>query len=74
MKFYSAIMNELGKLKVELVEISTGKRYEINKYNLSAPSDYWGEIEFDLTNFNRGAYLLNFKIFNTNRSESIIIE
>lgn len=74
MKFYSAIMNELGKLKVELVEISTGKRYEINKYNLSAPSDYWGEIEFDLTNFNRGAYLLNFKICNTNRSESIIIE
>ncbi len=74
MKFYSAMMAEIAKLKVELIHIGTGRSYQIEKYDLNILDDYWGEIEIDVSGYIRGAYLINFKLGDGNKSESIIIE
>ncbi len=74
MKFYSAMMGEIAKLKVELIHIGTGRVYHIDKYGLNIIDDNWGEIEIDITGYIRGAYLINFKLGDGNKSESIIIE
>jgi len=74
MRFYSAVMNQLSKLKVELIEIGSGRIYLINEFNIIKTDDYYGEIDIDISNYNSGAYLINFKIGESNKSESIIIE
>ncbi len=74
MKFYSAMMGEIAKLKVELIHIGTGRSYQINNFDLNIQDDYWGEIEVDVTGYIRGAYLINFKLGDSNKSEAIIIE
>lgn len=74
MKFFSGVMNDISKLKVELVEISSGKIYKLNEFNIIKTNDYYGEIELDLSYFNSGAYLINFKLGEANKSEAIIIE
>jgi hypothetical protein len=74
MKFYSAMMGEIAKLKVELIHIGSGRTYHIEKYDLNILDDYWGEIEIDVSGYIRGAYLINFKLGDGNKSESIIIE
>ena len=74
MKFYSAMMGEIAKLKVELIHIGTGRVYHIDKYGLNIIDDNWGEIEIDITGYIRGAYLINFKLGDGNKSEAIIIE
>lgn len=74
MKFYSAIMGQIANLKVELIEIGSGRVYNINDYKLSKTDDYFGEIDIDISNYNSGAYLINFKLGESNKSESIIIE
>ncbi len=74
MQFYSAMMGEIAKLKVELIHIGTGRVYHIDKYGLNIIDDNWGEIEIDITGYIRGAYLINFKLGDGNKSEGIIIE
>ncbi len=74
MKFYSAIMGQIGNLKVELIEIGSGRVYNINDYKISTTDDYFGEIDINISNYNSGAYLINFKLGESNKSESIIIE
>ncbi len=74
MKFYSAMMSEIAKLKVELIHIGTGRSYQIEQYDLNILDDYWGEIEIDVSGYIRGAYLIYFKLGDGNKSESIIIE
>ena len=74
MKFYSAMMSEIAKLKVELIHIGTGRAFQIEKYDLNILDDYWGEIEIDVSGYIRGVYLINFKLGDSNKSESIIIE
>ncbi len=74
MKFYSAIMGQIATLKVELIEIGSGRVYNITDYKLSKTDDYFGEIDINISNYNSGAYLINFKLGESNKSESIIIE
>lgn len=74
MKFYSAMMNQIANLKVELIEIGSGRIYRVEDYKISKTSDYWGEIIIDIGNYQTGAYLINFKLGEGNKSESIIIE
>ena len=74
MRFYSAMMNKIAKLQVELIEIGSGKSYKIKKYNVTSVDNFWGEIELDLSGHEPGAYLINFKIGGSNKSETIIIE
>lgn len=74
MKFYSAIMGQIENLKVELIEIGSRRVYNINDYKLSKIDDYFGEIDINISNYNSGAYLINFKLGESNKSESIIIE
>ncbi len=74
MKFYSGMMHNIDNLKVELVEISSGRVYNIKDYNISITDDYFGEIEIKLGQFNRGAYLINYKLGEANKSEPLIIK
>ncbi len=74
MKFYSAMMNQIANLKVELIEIGSGRTYKIEDYEITKTDDYWGEIIIDVGNYQTGAYLINFKLGDGNKSESIIIE
>jgi len=74
MKFYSGMMQNIENLKVELVEISSGRVYTIKDYNISITDDYFGEIEIKLGQFNRGAYLINYKLGEANKSEPLIIK
>jgi len=39
MKFYSAMMSEIVKLKVEIIHIGTGRSYQIEKYDLNILDD-----------------------------------
>lgn len=74
MKFYVNNSADLSKLKIELINISNGKLYHLNDYKLSLLDDSMGELEVDIKAYIPGAYLINFKLDNTNKSESIIIE
>ena len=74
MKFYSGLMNQIANLKVELIEIGSGRTYKIEDYEITKTDDYWGEIIIDVGNYQKGAYLINFKLGDGNKSESIIIE
>jgi len=68
------MMQNIENLKVELVEISSGRVYTIKDYNISITDDYFGEIEIKLGQFNRGAYLINYKLGEANKSEPLIIK
>ena len=75
MKFFANNMTHIANLKVEIIEIGTGKRYKINDYKLLNISDFSGEIEIDITNrFKSGGYIINLNINGTNVNESLIIE
>jgi hypothetical protein len=73
-KFFSGKMQDIFKTKIELVEISSGKIYNLKEFNIIKTGDYHGEIELDLSDFNSGAYLINLKLVESNKSETIIIE
>lgn len=74
MRFYTGEIENISNLKVELIEIGSGYVYEIKDYNITMVDNYFGVIEFDLSDYQSGAYLVNFKLGNSNKSESIIIE
>lgn len=73
-KFFSGKMNDIFKTKIELIEIGTGRRIHIDKFHVNYIDKYYGEINFNIPNVNKGAYLVTFKLGNSNKSESIIIE
>jgi len=73
-KFFSGKMQDIFKTKIELIEIGTGRRIQIDKFQVNYFDDYYGEINFNIPNVNKGAYLITFKLDNSNKSESIIIE
>lgn len=74
MRFYSAIMNQISNLKVELIEIGSGRIYQINEFNVIKNDDYYGVIDIDISNYNSGPYLINFRIGEANKSEAVLIE
>ncbi len=73
-KFRTWEMHNIQNLKIELVEISSGKIFHIKDFNLSVNDKYSGSVNFDVGNINTGAFLINFKLSDSNKSESIIIE
>ncbi len=74
MKFYINNSADLSKLKLELINISSGKIYHLTDYKLSFLDDSMGEVEVNTKGYISGAYLINFKLGDANKSESIIIE
>jgi len=74
MKFYINNSADLSKLKLELINISSGKIYHLTDYKLSLLDDSMGEVEVNTKGYISGAYLINFKLGDANKSESIIIE
>jgi hypothetical protein len=70
--FYSAKMNIINNLKIEVINISTGISNYISNFEISILDGYNGTAEFDLSAYPPGAYLINLTLDGKSMSESII--
>ena len=72
-KFYTESMEKIDKLRVFLVNITTGKKVEIKHYEISITNNWNGELAFDVSDFPIGSYLVNLSLDDYNRSSKLII-
>lgn len=71
-KFYSPKMKDIANLKVEIVNISTGIKNELNDFEISILDQTNGTVEFDMFSYPTGAYIINLSLNGRSMSESII--
>lgn len=74
LRFYSAKINKIHELEAQLISIGSGRLYDIDNFEFIPESGYFGFLEFELGEFNPGAYILNLKLGTESKSELIIIE
>ncbi len=73
LQFYTDLSSDIGKLELELINISTGVAYNIKDYNISFINNWEGTFDFDVSRFPTGSYLINMKLGEYQRSSKLII-
>lgn len=71
--FYTELYVNINELKVELISISTGMAYPIDNYEISFMNNWDGLIDFDISQFPTGSYLINMKLGEYQKSSKLII-
>lgn len=73
-KFDGGEFTSIGGIEIELINISTGKSYEINDFTIKSSNKNGGEIEFDIKRFISGGYIVKLKQGRRSEVKSFIIE
>lgn len=73
-KFDGEESASVGGIEIELINISTGKSYEINDFTIKSSGNNGGEIEFDIKRFISGGYIVKLKQGRRTEVKSFIIE
>ena len=73
LQFYTDLSADIGKLELELINISTGVTYIIKDYNISFINNWDDLIDFDISKHPTGSYLVNMKLGEYQKSTKLII-
>lgn len=71
--FYTDLSSDIGKLELELINISTGVSNKIKDYNINFMNNWDGLIDFDISKYQTGSYLVNMKLGEYQKSSKLII-
>ena len=61
-QFYTEMSENIANLEIKLINISTGVNYQIEDYNIQFMNNWDGTIDFDISNYPSGSYLINMRL------------
>ena len=72
-QFYTEMSENIANLEIELINISTGVNYQIEDYNIQFMNNWDGTIDFDISNYPSGSYLINMRLGEYQKSTKLMI-
>ncbi|MFN3196520.1 MAG: T9SS type A sorting domain-containing protein [Chlorobiota bacterium] len=71
--FYSGVMSDVNELEISIINIATGVVTEVEPTNLNILNNWNGKIDIDVSSYNSGQYMIEFKLKDKKSVEKFII-
>lgn len=71
--FYSGVMSDVSELEISIINIATGVVTEVEPTNLNVINNWNGKIDIDVSSYNSGQYMIEFKLKDKKSVEKFII-
>jgi hypothetical protein len=72
-QFYTEMSENIDNLEIELINISTGVEYQIDNYNIQFMNNWDGTIDFDISDYSTGSYLINMRLGEYQKNTKLMI-
>jgi hypothetical protein len=71
--FYSGTMSDVNELEISIINIATGVITKVEPTNLNILNNWNGKIDIDVSSYNSGQYMIEFKLKDKKSVEKFII-